>query len=99
MEIPYGQDGDIELKIALSDSITKFSIGSFDVNIVSRNSTEELSDSAIITARMYIIPDTLSPGTYTESPELVNNSSFEVNWYVHDWYKTCLLYTSPSPRD
>ena len=88
LEIPYGQDGDIELKIALSESITKFSIGSFDVNIVSRNSTEELSDSAIITAKMYVIPDTLSPGTYTESPELVNNSSFEVNWYVHDWYKT-----------
>ena len=41
--IDWTQDGDIELKIALSNSITKFSIGSFDVNIVSRNSTEELS--------------------------------------------------------
>ena len=87
LEIPYGQDGDIELKVSLRNSITKFSIGAFDINIVSRNSTGDLSDNALVTARMYVIPDTLSPGTYTESPELVNNSSFEINWYVHDWYK------------
>jgi len=88
LDIPYGQDRDIELKILLSDSINKFSLGAFTINIVSRNSTDELSDNAIITARMYVIPDTLSPGTYTQSPELINNSSFEVNWYVYEWYKT-----------
>ena len=88
LDIPYGQDRDIELKILLSDSINEFSLGAFSINIVSRNSTDELSDNAIITARMYVIPDTLSPGTYTQSPELINNSSFEVNWYVYEWYKT-----------
>ena len=37
---------------------------------------------------MYIIPDTLPPGTYAESEPLVNNSSFEIKWFVEDWYKT-----------
>ena len=36
---------------------------------------------------MYVIPDTLPPGTYAETSSLVNSSSFEVRWYIHDWYK------------
>ena len=38
--------------------------------------------------RLYIIPDILPPGTYAESEPLVNNSSFEVSWFVEDWYST-----------
>ena len=50
------------------------------------SSTTVLSDETVLLARLYIIPDILPPGTYAESEPLVNNSSFEVSWFVEDWY-------------
>ena len=32
----------------------------------------------------------MAPATYAVSPELVNSTSFEVRWYVQDWYKNNL---------
>ena len=87
LHIPYNQDRDIELKIALTNKVDEFSIGNFNVSITSLNSTVELTKSATVLARMYVIPDTLPPGTYAETSNLVNSSSFEVRWHVHDWYK------------
>ena len=51
------------------------------------NSTEENSLWTMVKARLYIIPDVLPPGTYAESDSLVNDSSFEIRWFVEDWYK------------
>ena len=51
------------------------------------NSTEEMSLWTMVKARMYIIQDTLPPGTYAESDPLINNSSFEIRWFIEDWYK------------
>ena len=56
--------------------------------MTSRNSTDSLNNNTILIAKMYIIPDILPPGTYAETDSLVNNSSFEIRWFVEDWYKT-----------
>ena len=87
LEIPYNQDRNIELKIKLTDYVTQFSIGNISISINSRNTTSELNAETNVIARLYVIPDTLPPGTYAESDPLVNNSSFEVRWFVEDWYK------------
>lgn len=87
LEIPYGEDRDVELRISLTENINEFSVGELFVNITSRNSTELLSGETTVFARLYVIPDTLPPGTFAESDVLVNSSSFEVRWYVEDWYK------------
>ena len=60
----------------------------------------------------FIIPDfeTTSWGGYAFdryflSDDLILNAGIRIDRVVtrihsyHDWYKTCLLYTSPSPRD
>ena len=83
----YGEEVIINLIIALNPSVTEFSVGEFNVSVTSMNSTEEINLWAVVKARMYIIPDTLPPGTYAESDPLVNNSSFEIQWFVEDWYK------------
>jgi len=88
LEIPYSQDRDVEFRIGLTDAINEFSIGEITITINSRNSTTVLSDETVLLARLYIIPDILPPGTYAESEPLVNNSSFEVSWFVEDWYST-----------
>ena len=84
----FAEEATINLTIALNASVTEFSTGEFNISVTSMNSTTPDTKYIIVKARLYVIPDTLSPGTYTLSPELVNNSSFEINWYVHDWYKT-----------
>jgi len=83
----FGEEVTINLTVALNPSVTEFSIGELNVSVTSLNSTEEMSLWKIVKARLYIIPDTLPPGTYAETSNLVNSSSFEVRWYVHDWYK------------
>ena len=83
----FGDEVTINLTIALNPSVTEFSVGEFNISITSMNSTEEISLWAMVKARMYIIPDVLPPGTYAESDSLVNNSSFEIRWFVEDWYK------------
>ena len=87
LEIPYNQDRNIELKIKLTDYVNEFSIGNISITISSRNTTSELNAETYVIAKLYIIPDTLPPATYAESDPLVNNSSFEVRWFVEDWYK------------
>ena len=87
LEIPYNQDRNIELKIKLTDYINEFSIGNISITISSRNASSELDTETYVIAKLYVIPDTLPPGTYAESEALVNNSSFEVRWFVEDWYK------------
>ena len=84
----FAEEATINLTIALNASVTEFSTGEFNISVTSMNSTTSDTKYIIVKARLYVIPDTLSPGTYAQSPDLVNNSSFEVNWYVHDWYKT-----------
>jgi len=84
----FGEEVTINLIISLNSSVTEFAIGEFNVTVTSMNSTEEISLWSIVKARMYIIPDTLPPGTYAESDSLVNSSSFEVRWFVEDWYES-----------
>ena len=84
----FAEEVTIDLTIALNSSVTEFSVGEFNISMTSMNSTTLDTKYIIVKARLYVIPDTLSPGTYTQSPELINNSSFEVNWYVEEWYKT-----------
>jgi len=78
----------INLTIALNPSVTEFSVGEFNISVTSMNSTEEISLWTMVKARLYIIPDILPPGTYAESDSLVNDSSFEIRWFVEDWYKS-----------
>ena len=83
----FGEEVTINLTVVLNPSVTEFSIGELNVSVTSLNSTEEISLWKIVKARLYVIPDTLPPGTYAETSSLVNSSSFEVRWYIHDWYK------------
>jgi hypothetical protein len=83
----FGEEVTIYLTIALTATVTEFSVGEFNISVTSMNSTEEISLWTVVKARMYIISDILSPGTYAESDPLVNNSSFEIRWFVEDWYK------------
>ena len=39
---------------------------------------------------MYVPPDLVAPATYAVSPQLVNSTSFEVQWFVQEWYKNNL---------
>ena len=83
----FDEEVTINLTIVLNPSVTEFSVGEFNVSITSMNSTEEISLWTTVKARLYIIPDVLPPGTYAESDSLVNDSSFEIRWFVEDWYK------------
>ena len=83
----FDEEVTINLIIALNPSVTEFSVGELNISVTSMNSTEEMSLWTMVKARMYIIPDTLPPGTYAESDPLINNSSFEIRWFVEDWYK------------
>ncbi len=83
----FDEEVTINLTIALNPSVTEFSVGEFNISITSMNSTEEISLWTMVKARLYIIPDVLPPGTYAESDSLVNDSSFEIRWFVEDWYK------------
>ena len=84
----FDEEVTINLTIVLNPSVTEFSVGEFNVSITSMNSTEEISLWTTVKARLYIIPDVLPPGTYAESDSLVNDSSFEIRWFVEDWYKS-----------
>ena len=84
----FAEEVTISLTIALNTSVTEFSVGEFNISVTSMNSTTLDTKYIIVKARLYVIPDALSPATYTQSPKLINNLSFEVNWYVEEWYKT-----------
>jgi len=83
----FDEEVTINLIIALNPSVTEFSVGELNISVTSMNSTEEMSLWTMVKARMYIIQDTLPPGTYAESDPLINNSSFEIRWFIEDWYK------------
>tara|TARA_B100001029_G_scaffold93618_1_gene76824 strand:+ start:4380 stop:8030 length:3651 start_codon:yes stop_codon:yes gene_type:complete len=87
VSVQYGNDGDIELEIMLMESVDEFSLGQFDIMISSLNSTEPYVQTVTVKAKMYVIPDTLPPGTFANSSNLVNSSSFKVMWEIEDWYK------------
>jgi len=88
VNVQYGNDGDIQLEIMLMESANEFSIGQFDVTISSLNSTETYIQTVTVKAKMYVIPDTLPPGTFANSSNLVNTTSFKVLWEIEDWYKS-----------
>ena len=83
----FGEEVTINLTVSLNPTVTEFSVGELNVSVTSLNSTEEINLWTAVKARLYIIPDTLPPGTYAETSSLVNSSSFEVRWYVHGWYQ------------
>ena len=85
LQIQYGSDANIELKISLTESIREFDIGNFTISIESENSPDNIMKQTSVFARLYIPPDLVAPATYAVSPELVNSTSFEVQWYVQDW--------------
>ena len=87
LAVQYGDDGDIELEIMLMESVDEFSLGQFDLTISSLNATEPYSQTVTVKAKMYVIPDTLPPGTFANSSNLVNTTSFKVLWEIEDWYK------------
>ena len=76
----------INLTIMLNPSVTEFSVGEFNVSVTSMNSTDVISSWTVVKARLYVPPDTLAPSTYAQTSNLVNSSSFEIKWYVEDWY-------------
>ena len=90
LQIQYGSDANIELKISLTESIREFDIGNFTISIESENSPNDIMKETSVFARLYIPPDLVAPATYAVSPELVNSTSFEVQWYVQEWYKNNL---------
>jgi len=83
----FDEGGTINLTIVLNPSVTEFSVGEFNVSVTSMNSTDEMSLWTVVKARLYVKPDGLPPGTYTQTLSLVNSSSFKVEWYIEEWYK------------
>lgn len=90
MSVPYGSDGNIELIISLNENINEFKLGEFNITITSLNSTDNKVKQTNIFAKLYVPPDLVAPATYAVSPELVNSTSFEVYWYVQEWYRNNL---------
>ena len=88
----FEEEVTIGLNISLNSSITKYSIGEFNITVISKNSTTNIQKETTIYARLYIPEDVLSPATYAVSPELVNNSTFEINWHIQDWYRNHLEF-------
>jgi len=88
----FEEEVTIGLNISLNSSITKYSIGEFKITVISKNSTESIQREATIYARLYIPEDLLSPATYAVTPELINNSTFEINWHVENWYRDNLEF-------
>jgi hypothetical protein len=83
-----------------ASSVTEFSVGEFNVSVTSMNSTDVISSWTVVRAGLFVPTDNLSPSTCAflqlrplygctiefEATSLVNSSSFEVKWYVEDWY-------------
>jgi len=88
----FEEEVTIGLNISLNSSITKYSIGEFNITVISKNSTTNIQKETTIYARLYIPEDVLSPATYAVSPELVNNSTFEISWQIQDWYRNNLEF-------
>ena len=88
----FEEEVTIGLNISLNSSITKYSIGEFNITVISKNSTTNIQKETTIYARLYIPQDVLAPATYAVSPELVNNTTFEINWHVQDWYRNNLEF-------
>ena len=92
LQVQYGGDANIELKISLKESVREFDIGNFTISIESENSPDNIMKETSVFARLYIPPDLVAPATYAVSPELVNSTSFEVEWFVQEWYKNNLEF-------
>ena len=90
VKVPYGADGSIELIVSLNENINEFDLGELNITITSLNSTNNNVKQTTIYARLYVAPDLVAPATYAVSPELVNSTSFEIQWYVQEWYKNNL---------
>ena len=66
---------------------------------------ESLSLHDQINLKILQLSDFKDPDEYLNShtPEdyfnLIDNSSFWIDWEIDQIFKDCLLYTSPSPRD
>ncbi len=90
ISVPYGSDGNIELIISMNENINEFKLGEFNITITSLNSTNNKIKQTTIFAKLYVPPDLVAPATYAVSPELVNSTSFEIHWYIQEWYKNNL---------
>ncbi len=90
IKIPYGADGNIELVISINENIDEFDLAEFNITITSLNSTDSIIKQTTVFAKMYVPPDLVAPATYAVSPQLVNSTSFEVQWFVQEWYKNNL---------
>ena len=90
VKVPYGADGNVELIISLSENVNEFDLAELNITITSLNSTNNLVKQTNIYAKLYVAPDLVAPATYAVSPDLVNSTSFEIQWYVQEWYKNNL---------
>ncbi|MDP6846456.1 MAG: CARDB domain-containing protein [Candidatus Poseidoniia archaeon] len=75
------------INVTMRDLIEEDARGGFNVTVISRNSTEQLTKWIELTARLYIVPDTLRPVTEAITDPLVNSTSFQVGWEVAEWYR------------
>ena len=90
VKVPYGADGSVELVISLNQNVNEFDLAELNITVTSLNSTNNDVKQATIYAKLYVAPDLVAPATYAVSPELVNSTSFEIQWYVQEWYKNNL---------
>ena len=100
---------DLEDDMILAESMLKYII-----NYVLENAPEEMAffnnfiDKGLLERLQHVANSDFARVTYTEAVEILekHNDKFEykVSWGTdlqteHERYLTCLLYTSPSPRD
>ena len=90
VKVPYGTDGNVELIISLNENADEFDLAEVNITITSLNSTDNNIKQTTIFAKKYVPPDLVAPATYAISPQLVNSSSFEIHWFVQEWYKNNL---------
>ena len=75
------------INVTMRDLIEEDARGGFNVTVISRNSTEQLTRWIELTALLYVVPDTLRPVTEAITDPLVNSTSFQVGWEVAEWYR------------
>lgn len=75
------------INVTMRDLIEGDARGGFNVTVISRNSTEQLTKWIELTALLYVVPDTLRPVTEAITDPLVNSTSFLVEWEVAEWYR------------
>ena len=74
------------INVTMRDLIEEDARGGFNVTVISRNSTEQLTRWIELTALLYVKPDELRPVTEAITNPLVNSTSFQVGWEVAGWY-------------